>query len=406
MHKEELKQLSEYYLRHILDDVMPFWDARCVDEECGGFFTCFDRQGNLTDDNKYIWFQGRQTYTYALLYNHIEKRRDWLDKARHGFRFLADKAYAGGGRWNYKLDRQGHVLVGTTSVFADMHVLQALGEYNTALGGRDAEAMAIMRATYDTLERNFTDRYFKDIYENTWKENHIWHDMYMTALSAVMTCIPVLGEEYTRPFMDECLDKICNWFARDDYRAIFETVSWDNQLFLEEPADRFTNPGHSSEAVWFILEYARSSGRENLLHRAVEFEDWVYERGYDKVYGGLNSYLDVNGTEPVAVDWFLATNSLWDDKVWWANAEQLCALAMTYEAGKNELYWERFLRHHQYCRSNFFDPEYGEWYERLNADGSVKVDAKGTEWKCAFHLVRALVYTLEALRRMEAAQND
>ena len=94
MHKEELKQLSEYYLRHILDDVMPFWDARCVDEECGGFFTCFDRQGKLTDDNKYIWFQGRQTYTYALLYNHIEKRQDWLDKARHGFRFLADKAYA------------------------------------------------------------------------------------------------------------------------------------------------------------------------------------------------------------------------------------------------------------------------------------------------------------------------
>ena len=254
MHKEELKQLSEYYLRHILDDVMPFWDTRCVDEECGGFFTCFDRQGKLTDDNKYIWFQGRQTYTYALLYNHIEKRRDWLDKARHGFRFLADKAYAGGGRWNYKLDRQGHVLVGTTSVFADMHVLQALGEYNTALGGQDAEAMAIMRATYDTLERNFADRYFKDIYENTWQENHIWHDMYMTALSAIMTCIPVLGEEYTRPFIDECLDKICNWFARDDYRAIFETVSWDNQLFLEEPADRFTNPGHSSEAVWFILE--------------------------------------------------------------------------------------------------------------------------------------------------------
>ena len=208
MHKEELKQLSEYYLRHILDDVMPFWDARCVDEECGGFFTCFDRQGKLTDDNKYIWFQGRQTYTYALLYNHIEKRRDWLDKARHGFRFLADKAYAGGGRWNYKLDRQGHVLVGTTSVFADMHVLQALGEYNTALGGQDAEAMAIMRATYDTLERNFADRYFKDIYENTWQENHIWHDMYMTALSAIMTCIPVLGEEYTRPFIDECLDKI------------------------------------------------------------------------------------------------------------------------------------------------------------------------------------------------------
>lgn len=65
--------------------------------------------------------------------------------------------------------------------------------------------------------------------------------------------------------------------------------------------------------------------------------------------------LDATSTEPVAVDWFLAANSIWADKAWWANAEYLA-----------------------------------------------KVADKGTEWKCAFHLVRALVNILKTLERLDA----
>ena len=50
----------------------------------------------------------------------------------------------------------------------------------------------------------------------------------------------------------------------------------------------------------------------------------------------------------------------------------------------------------------FFDSQYKEWFERLEYDGTVKNSAKGTPWKCAFHLVRALVFTLEAFSEMEA----
>ena len=35
------------------------------------------------------------------------------------------------------------------------------------------------------------------------RKNHIWHDMYMTTLSAIMTCIPVLGRSIRGPFIDE-----------------------------------------------------------------------------------------------------------------------------------------------------------------------------------------------------------
>mgnify|MGYP001264867689 CR=1 FL=1 len=390
---------AAFYRDHIKNDIMPFWDERCIDSICGGYLTCFDRFGNVTDDRKYIWFQGRQLYAYALLYNRFLPDPEYLEKAAHGFRFLADKAYAGNGRWNYILNRMGNVQVGTCSIFADMHVLQGLGEYMTALRGKHEEGMKLLRETYDALERNMFDPYFKDIYENHWKENHIWHDMYLTCLSAVMPCIPVLGAERTRRLADECLDKLCSWFPKDDRKLIFETVSWKGEVFADTAEDQFINPGHMSETSWFLSEMGRLRGDEALLRRGAEICGWAYDAGYDHERGGLYSYLNADGSEPVAIDWFKETNSLWDDKVWWANAELLCALAKSYEFSGDRRIWDSFVAHHEYCQRYFFDPEYGEWYERLHADNSVKVPDKGTEWKCAFHLVRALVFTMESLDR-------
>lgn len=394
------KVLRDFYRNHIISGIMPFWDKRCIDRECGGYLTCFDRAGNLTDDAKYIWFQGRQLYVYALLYNQVEPKREWYEAAEHGFTFLKEKAYAGNGRWNYVLDRRGNVLEGTCSVYADMHVMQGLAEYNRMHQGKSDEGMELLRITYDVLEHNFNDLYFKDIYENTWQENHIWHDMYLTALSAIMPCIPLLGKEYTASFLELCIDKICNWFARDDYQVVFETVTWDNRVLTDTPQNRFVNPGHMSESAWFLLEYGRKTGNEALMKRGRQIEEWTYNIGYDTECGGLNSYVDAVGNEPVAVDWHLETNSLWNDKVWWANAEQLCTLIKTYESSREEGFWRRFLNHHNYCMEHFYDAQYGEWYERLWSDGTIKVADKGTKWKCAFHLVRALVHVMESLERM------
>lgn len=387
------KFYKEYYKKHILEDVMPFWDERCIDKECGGYFTCFDREGNLTDDKKYIWFQGRQLYVYSLLYNCFERRADWLEKAKHGFEFLAKKAYAGNGRWNYRLDREGNVLLGTISVYADFHVMQGLGEYMRALNGGDELGMQILTETYDTLEKNMFDPYFKDIYENTWQENIIWHDMYMTCLSAVLPCVPVLGLARTRKLIYECIDKITNYFAKDEYKLVFEAVSRDGKVDLTTNQGRFINPGHVNESVWFCLQASELLQDDTLMKRALEIADWIYEVGNDNEYGGLISYTDASGLPPEPFDWYKETNSLWNDKVWWSNAEALCSYSMSYAKTHDIKYKERFIKQHEFCKENFFDSEYGEWYERLHPNGQVKVSDKGTEWKCAFHLVRALVNT-------------
>lgn len=73
------ERLVSYYEKHILEDVMPFWDRRCIDKEYGGYITCFDREGKMTDDKKYIWFQGRQLYIYihCFITKYAKRRSGW-----------------------------------------------------------------------------------------------------------------------------------------------------------------------------------------------------------------------------------------------------------------------------------------------------------------------------------------
>lgn len=393
--EDKVKEIIRYYEKHILEDVMPFWDRRCIDREYGGYITCFDRRGEMTDDRKYVWFQGRQVYTYALLYNEVEKRKEWLDHARQGYEFLVQKAYAGHGRWNYMLDRRGNVLEGTISVFSDFHVIHGLAEYLKAVQMKDSQGMEILEESYRVLEQNMFNPEFKEIYENTWSPVYIWHDMYLTCLATVEACWHVLGKERVRRLFDECVDKITNWFANEEHGVVFEAVTRQKGYDLSSPKGRFINPGHMHESAWFIMTAGNMEKNSDLVEQGLKLTRWANRVGEDKEHGGIISYADALGETPEAIDWFAETNSLWNEKVWWPNAEALAAYAMAYAESGDESDLERFLRQHEFCKK-FSDPEYGEWYERLEQDGSVKNDVKGTPWKCAFHLVRALVNVRKA----------
>lgn len=114
------------------------------------------------------------------------------------------------------------------------------------------------------------------------------------------------------------------------------------------------------------------------------------------------SYADALGETPEPIDWFKETNSLWNEKVWWPNAEALAAYALAYYYSKETYYLKEFLEQHIYCKERFYDKEYKEWYERLEYNGKVKNSDKGTPWKCAFHLVRALIVVWDTFSGMEA----
>jgi len=165
LEKVKLDELACFYHRHLLKDVMPFWEVRTQDDECGGYLTCFDRAGNLTDTDKYVWFQARQLWMFSALYNQVEPRPEWLDLAKCGRNFIVGYAYAGQGRWNYHLDRKGKVKQGTISIFTDHFVLSGLCEY--ALASGSDKDYSLIKDTYDAIEQNVHDRNFKDIFHGT-----------------------------------------------------------------------------------------------------------------------------------------------------------------------------------------------------------------------------------------------
>lgn len=205
-----------------------------------------------------------------------------------------------------------------------------------------------------------------------------------------------------KKLLNECVDKIANWFANDEYNVVFEAVTRENKIDIESDKGRFINPGHMHESAWFLMKAGVLLEDKQITMRGIQIARWANAVGKDEEYGGIISYADALGETPRPIDWFKETNSLWNEKVWWPNAEALTAYAQAYCYTKDSYFLQEFLDQHNYCKEKFFDSQYKEWFERLEYDGTVKNSAKGTPWKCAFHLVRALVFTLEAFSEMEA----
>ena len=388
MNKQAISELSAFYWRHLLEDVMPFWEKRTRDSDFGGYITCFDREGNVTDTDKYIWFQGRQLWMFSALCSRVEQRPDWLDLARHGRDFIVAHAYAGDGRWHYQLDRQGNLRHGTISIYTDHFVLGALCEYAVATGVDDD--LPLIRATYDALERNTYDLDFKDIFHATWSPRFKRHGIYMIGLMTAGLVEQVLGAERTRPLIDHCLDQILHVFANDELQVLLESVTRSGE-FVDDPEGRVINAGHAMESAWFCIEEGRKRNDRAIVERAVQFAEWMYNRGYDEECGGIYNFMDASGREPLQMDWHKETNTSWTDKVWWVHSETLCALGLMAVETGSDVWMQRFLALHEWCQRHFYDPEYGEWYAELFRDGTPKLTDKGTLWKTAYHLPRALL---------------
>ncbi|MCL2684372.1 MAG: AGE family epimerase/isomerase, partial [Synergistaceae bacterium] len=291
---ETVKRLGDYYRGHLTEEVMPFWESRTRDER-GGYITCFNRAGEVTDTDKYIWFQGRNLWMFSALYNHVERRELWLDLARWGRDFLVKHAYAGGGRWYYRLDRAGGVKEGTISIHTDHYLLEGLCEYATASGsGEDGR---LIEETYAALERNVRDMECRDLYHAVWDPVLKPHSVPLMAMGTIGVAAQTLGYDRIRPLQDYCIEQILWVFAKDEYEVLFESVARDGGVRFEGEGLVFS-PGHAMESAWFVVRVGLRRGDGAMVNRALKITDWAYQKGFDKEYGGVYGAVSALGGEP------------------------------------------------------------------------------------------------------------
>ena len=145
---------------------------------------------------------------------------------------------------------------------------------------------------------------------------------------------------------------------------------------------RHMNPGHSLEAMWFIMDLGKRLNRPELIMKAKDTALKMVNYGWDKEYGGLFYFMDMKGYPPQELEW--------DQKLWWVHIETLIAMLKGYQMTGDKGCWEWFEKIHDYTWSHFKDKEYPEWFGYLNRRGEVLLSLKGGKWKGCFHVPRGL----------------
>lgn len=385
--------LASQYRAELLDNVVPFWLNRSQDREYGGYFTCLDRKGNVFDTDKFIWLQAREVWLFSMLYNKVEKRREWLDCAVQGAEFLKKYGHDGSYHWYFSLTREGEPLVEPYNIFSYTFATMAFGQLSLATG--KSEYADIAKQTFDIIlskQENPKGRWNK-LYPGTRPLKGFSLPMILCNLS--MEIAHLLENNFLEETMHNCATEVMEQFRHPDLGGlIVEHLTPDGKL-SDSFEGRLINPGHGIEAMWFIMDLGLRLNRPKLIEQAVETTLKIVEYGWDKEYGGIYYFMDRKGYPPQQLEW--------DQKLWWVHVESLISLLKGYQLTGSAASLEWFEKVHDYTWSHYKDPEYPEWWGYLNRRGEVLLDLKGGKWKGCFHVPRALYQCWQLLENLNQA---
>ena len=378
--------------RELLENNIPFWETYSIDRENGGYYTCLERDGKVYDTHKQLWMQWREVYMFAALYNSEFKQARFLELARHGYDFLVPRLKKPGGGFWYIVTAKGVPVLaenGGPEVYTESFAAIACAELFLATG----------EARYEQEAREAWDVYWSAVKrsENTppalpgaIKRKLYGH--YMIAVNVLQILKRCLKTTDYDARLAEIIATVWT-FRHPKYGIILESLLADGSFDLESPTGRFTNPGHALEGMWFIMEYARTTGNDDMRRRALGITHATLEYGWDSVRGGIRGCRDILG-KPV----------IRSDVAWWPQAEAALAALLAYEATGDEFYADFFRKIDDYVTARLRDPEYPEWFAFASVDGVQDHTYKGSLFKGFFHVPRYLLNATRICRRLNSME--
>ncbi len=373
-------KLADFYQQQLYEDCVSFWFPRAVDQQHGGFLHCFDRDGSLVDSDKSVWAQGRMSWMLLSLYLDDERKPEWLAWAESGLDFLEKRCIdPADGRMYFHVERDGTPIRKRRYAYSESFAAIAHAAHAAATGSDQSEARAKHWFKKFT-EWNFTPGLMPPKFTDVRPMIGLGPRM-ITLVTAQELSLRLGDDEILRGWIDRCIGEIRDFFVKDELRVVMESVTPDGEI-VDHFDGRLLNPGHAIEGAWFILEESRRRNSAELRELGCKMLDWMWERGWDKEYGGLFYFRDVFD-KPIQEYWHAM-------KFWWPHDEALIATLMAYQLTGQEKYllWHQQLK--AWSFSHFGDPVHGEWYGYLQRDGSLSSALKGSLWKSFFHHPRAL----------------
>lgn len=388
----DFEALARQYETELKENSLPFWLKNSQDAEYGGYFTCLGRDGSVYDTDKFIWLQGREVWMFAMLYNKLEKKGEWLDCAVRGAEFLDKYGHDGNYDFYFSVTRDGRPLIQPYNIFSNTFACMAFAQLAEASGdGRYAE-----------ISKNIFDRILarRDNPKGIWEKSYPGTRPMKGFSLPMIICNMALEIENIiddKSLLDrtieDCLHEILDVFYKEELGMMVENVSSPDGNLVDCFEGRVVNPGHNLEALWFLMNIGIRLNDRQLIERCVEISLNVINYGWDKEYGGVFYFMDRKGFPQQQLEW--------DQKLWWVHIESAIAMIKGYQLTGNAECLEWFGKLHDYMWTHFKDNEYPEWYGYLNRRGEVLLPLKGGKWKGCFHVPRGLFQIWKILETLK-----
>lgn len=379
-----LERWKSQYRDDLLSNILPFWLKYGLDRVNGGMFTCLDRQGNLMDSTKSVWFQGRAGFIFASAYNNVEKDPRFIEASKSCIDFIEKYCFDKDGRMYFEVTADGKPLRKRRYVFSECFAIIAMAEYAKATGKKEY-AEKSLKLFKDTIGFIETPGVLEPKYLPT--QQAIGHSLTMILINTAAIVRSVAPDPILDQRIAESIYSLKHYFMHPEYKALLEMVAPDGKL-IDTINGRVINPGHCIETAWFLLEEAKYQGWDNgqgkeIKEMALEILDWSWKWGWDDEYGGIINFRDCKG--------FPAQDYSQDMKFWWPQTEGIIATLYAYEATGDSKYLTMHKSVNDWAYEYFPDREFPEWFGYLHRDGSVAQTAKGNIFKGPFHIPRMMI---------------
>ena len=376
---------AQYYKQYadaLNNEVMPFW-LKYSGDASGAINNCLTEDGKVLSRDRYIWSQGRALWTYSALYNRVEKKPEYLERATGLFNYLCKTGRGADGKWNYLFDGDGNQLEGDTSIYVDGFVMNGMTEYYVATGNETAKQIALetFENTWDRLQRPGSYKVAPYVIPEGMKTHgvNMIYAFFYNALGKAT------GRQDILDIATDLATEVLNKFYVAEKDAILEFVNVDGS-FSDTPQGRACVPGHAIECMWFLITMFEERGDKENIQKCIQIIRRHIDLAWDEAKGGLHLALDIDGKEPIF--WGKPTY-----KPWWVQVETLVATAYAYKHTGDTWFMDVHKKVNEFAFSHYPSGS-GDWYNWLDDDGNVGESA-ALPVKDPFHLPRGLIYLID-----------
>jgi mannobiose 2-epimerase len=380
----QLKVLETQVKENLINNILPFWSEKTVDESNGGFYGQIDKNDKVHPDAvKGGILNARILWTFSSAFR-ILKDSTYLRTATRARDYILahfiDKEFGGA---YLSVNSKGEPKDKRKQIYNQAFFIYALSEYYLATG--DAESLSAAKEIYSLIEKYSFDQQFNgyfEVYSSDWKriDDKIMGEKTDEDQKGMNTHLHLM-EAYAnlyRAWPDDKVEKSLRNLVELFYDRIVDKQTFHLVYFSNEKWES-TSPiesyGHDIEASWLLVEAAQllkdpvltdkieklSIKMVKAAHKGLQPDgSMIYER--NKITGQINL-----------------------SREWWTQAETVVGFVNAFQVTGDELYLKTAVKSWKYIDKNLVDHKNGEWYNSISFNGMIGKGDKAGYWKCPYH---------------------